>query len=347
MGLFKIVKNRFNRNKSTPLKSKEVVKTEKQAIKKMRKSQKTNKYIAGMSKSSNSFGRSLKLLYNKHQIDETFFENLEEMLIMNDISMNIVMEISDAVRQEIALNKVNSSEQINEIIIDKMFLSYANQSHSSTALNINPSGLSIILMVGVNGVGKTTTIAKLAHMFIKQNKKVTVVAADTFRAGAVQQLNVWANRLNITCINPQKEQQDPPSVIYDGIIAAQNNQSDILICDTAGRLQNKVNLMNELNKIRRIIDKKAPNASVETLLVLDATTGQNGINQASVFKEVANVSGIVLTKMDGSSKGGIILTIKDRLDIDVKFLGLGEQLDDLAEFDLFEFVNALTTTLSA
>ncbi len=341
MGLFKKVKERFSK-KIISNKSKEVIKAEKKSLKEIRKSNKTNKYITGMSKSSSGFSRALQSLYKKSQINEEFFENLEEMLIMNDISMNIVMEISDAVRQEITINKISDPHKINEIIVDKMFLNYANQKHSNTTLNINPNGLSIILMVGINGVGKTTTIAKLAHKFIKENKKVTLVAGDTFRAGAVKQLNFWAQRLNITCINPQKEQQDPPSVIFDGIMAAQNNNSDILICDTAGRLQNKVNLMNELNKISRVIAKKAPNATVETLLVLDATTGQNGINQAEVFQEVANVSGIVLTKMDGSSKGGIILTIKDRLNIDVKFIGLGEQIQDLAEFDLFEFINGLT-----
>ncbi len=344
MGLFKKVKAKFSKN-TTSDKSKAVLKAEKKSLKATRKVHKTNKYVAGMTKSSSNFSRALKLLYKKSEINEEFFENLEEMLIMNDISMNIVMEISDAVRQEITLNKISDPSAINEIIVDKMFLNYANQKHSQTTLNINPNGLSIILMVGINGVGKTTTIAKLTHKFNQENKKVTLVAGDTFRAGAVKQLNVWAERLNVECINPQKAHQDPPSVIFDGIIAAQNNNSDILICDTAGRLQNKVNLMNELSKIRRVIAKKAPHATVETLLVLDATTGQNGINQARVFQESAKVDGIVLTKMDGSSKGGIILTIKDLLNIDVKFIGLGERVEDLAEFDLFEFINGLTQEL--
>ncbi len=343
MGIFKKNKNKIVDGQNLEnKKSKKLIKIEKKIRK---KNQKRNKYIVGMSKSRHNFLHSLKSLYNKHQINEEFFEELEEILIMNDISMNIVMEITDAVRDEVTINKVSDPEKINEIIVDKMFLSYANKTHSKTTLNLNDNGLSIILVVGINGVGKTTSIAKLTNLFKEQNKKVTLAAGDTFRAGAVEQLSIWADRLEVECVKPSKNQQDPSSVIFDSIKKAQENNSDILICDTSGRMHNKVNLMNELNKISRTITKNAPNATLETLLVLDATTGQNGIAQAKIFKKDAKVDGIILTKMDGSSKGGIVLTIKDTLNIDVKFIGLGEKVDDLAEFDLEEFVNGLTKEL--
>ena len=226
-----------------------------------------------------------------------------------------------------------------------MFVIYANDSYMTTKINYAENDLTVILMVGVNGAGKTTTIAKLANKIMQEDgKKVMVAAGDTFRAGAIEQLAEWANRLNIPCVKG-KEGGDPSSVIFDALEQAKAGGYDVLICDTAGRLQNKVNLMKELEKMNRIIKRVVPEGPQETLLVVDATTGQNGISQAVEFSKITDITGIVLTKMDGTAKGGIILSIKDMLNIPVKFIGLGEKIDDLQEFDLEQYIYGLCNDL--
>ncbi|MGL4342968.1 MAG: signal recognition particle-docking protein FtsY [Metamycoplasmataceae bacterium] len=321
-------------------------KEEKKRNRQIAKEKKIDKYVAGLSKSGINLTNKIKELQNKHnKIDELFFDDLEEILIMSDISINLVYLILDEIKKEIKKENVSDKNLINEIIIDKMFAIYANQSVIDTSLNINNAGLNIIMIVGVNGSGKTTTIAKLMNKYKNEGKKILVAAADTFRAGAVDQLQIWANRVGCDIVVPEKENADPSSVIYQAIEKTKNFEYDLLIIDTAGRLQNKVNLMNELSKMKKIIERSHPQAPHEILLVLDATTGQNGINQAKVFKEVTNISGIILTKMDGTSNGGIILAIKDILDINVKLIGLGEKIDDLQEFDLDSYIYGLVKDL--
>lgn len=301
------------------------------------------KYEKGLNKSRKSFLQKLQILVTKHRvIDETYFEELENTLILADVGVKMALQIVNEIKNEVRINNIKDSEIINELIIDKMFAIYASNSFITTTLNILDNQLNVILVVGVNGAGKTTSIAKLAYLLLQQNKKVLLVAGDTFRAGAVEQLSQWAKRLQVPIVVPSKEQQDPASVIYRGIKKGQELEVDVVLCDSAGRLQTKTNLMNELNKIYKVIQKVIIDAPHETLLVIDATTGQNGISQAQNFTEVAPVTGIILTKMDGSSKGGIILAIKESLNIPVKYIGLGEKLDDLEEFDLEQYIQGLT-----
>lgn len=301
------------------------------------------KYEKGLNKSRKSFLQKLQILVTKHRvIDETYFEELENTLILADVGVKMALQIVNEIKNEVRINNIKDSEIINELIIDKMFAIYASNSFITTTLNILDNQLNVILVVGVNGAGKTTSIAKLAYLLLQQNKKVLLVAGDTFRAGAVEQLSQWAKRLQVPIVVPSKEQQDPASVIYTGIKKGQELEVDVVLCDSAGRLQTKTNLMNELNKIYKVIQKVIIDAPHETLLVVDATTGQNGISQAQNFTEVAPVTGIILTKMDGSSKGGIILAIKESLNIPVKYIGLGEKLDDLEEFDLEQYIQGLT-----
>ena len=321
-------------------------KAQKQLLKELVKENKLNKYVAGLSKSGNNLTQKIvELQSSSRTLNEDFFEQLEEILIMSDISVNMVYLIIDEIKKEVKKENINDPKLIGEIIADKMFTIYANQSIVNTKLNLDHDGLNVLLIVGVNGSGKTTSIAKIANKLVNENKKVLLAAADTFRAGAVEQLKVWAQRLNIDIVTPDKEGADPASVVYKAFEKTQTNQYDVLIVDTAGRLQNKVNLMNELAKINKIIAKFVTDAPHESLLVLDATTGQNGILQAQAFKEVTPLSGIVLTKMDGTSNGGIILSIKDKLDLDVKLIGLGEKLDDLQEFDLDAYIYGLMKNL--
>lgn len=302
------------------------------------------KYEKGLNKSRKSFLQKLQILVTKHRvIDETYFEELENTLILADVGVKMALQIVNEIKNEVRINNIKDPEIINEIIIDKMFAIYASNSFITTTLNVLDNQLNVILVVGVNGAGKTTSIAKLAYLLLQQNKKVLLVAGDTFRAGAVEQLSQWAKRLQVPIVVPSKEQQDPASVIYTGIKKGQELEVDVVLCDSAGRLQTKTNLMNELNKIYKVIQKVIIDAPHETLLVVDATTGQNGISQAQNFTEVAPVTGIILTKMDGSSKGGIILAIKESLNIPVKYIGLGEKLDDLEEFDLEQYIQGLTT----
>ena len=310
------------------------------------KSAKQNeKYIAGLDKSSSSFSSKINELAARYrEIDDDYFEELENILIMSDVGVSMVMTIVDEIKKEVRLQNIKDPQKINDIIIDKMFVIYANDSYMTTKINYDENDLTVILMVGVNGAGKTTTIAKLAHMMLQEGKSVMVAAGDTFRAGAIDQLAVWADRLGIECIKG-KEGGDPSAVVFDALKQAKEKNVDVLICDTAGRLQNKVNLMNELEKMNRIIKRVVPQGPQETLLVIDATTGQNGVSQAKEFSKITDITGIVLTKMDGTAKGGIVLSIKDSLNIPVKFIGLGESMDDLQEFDLEQYIYGLCKNL--
>ena len=298
------------------------------------KSTKQNeKYVVGLDKSSETFSdRINELAARFREINDEYFEELENILIMADVGVSMVMKIVSEIKTEVRIRNITDPREINDIIVDKMFVIYANESVMSTKINYAAEGLTVILMVGVNGAGKTTTIGKLAHRIVHdEGKKVVVAAGDTFRAGAIDQLAVWAERVGVDIVKG-KEGGDPSAVVFDALNKAKETGADVLICDTAGRLQNKVNLMNELEKMNRIIKRVVPEGPHETLLVVDATTGQNGVSQAIEFSKITDITGIVLTKMDGTAKGGIVLSIKDQLNIPVKFIGLGEQVDDLQGF---------------
>lgn len=307
------------------------------------KSTKQNeKYVVGLDKSSETFSdRINELAARFREINDEYFEELENILIMADVGVSMVMKIVSEIKTEVRIRNITDPREINDIIVDKMFVIYANESVMSTKINYSAEGLTVILMVGVNGAGKTTTIGKLAHRIVHdEGKKVVVAAGDTFRAGAIDQLAVWAERVGVDIVKG-KEGGDPSAVVFDALNKAKEIGADVLICDTAGRLQNKVNLMNELEKMNRIIKRVVPEGPHETLLVIDATTGQNGVSQAIEFSKITDITGIVLTKMDGTAKGGIVLSIKDQLNIPVKFIGLGEQVDDLQEFDLEQYIYGL------
>ena len=307
------------------------------------KSTKQNeKYVVGLDKSSETFSdRINELAARFREINDEYFEELENILIMADVGVSMVMKIVSEIKTEVRIRNITDPREINDIIVDKMFVIYAHESVMSTKINYAEEGLTVILMVGVNGAGKTTTIGKLAHRIVHdEGKKVVVAAGDTFRAGAIDQLAVWAERVGVDIVKG-KEGGDPSAVVFDALNKAKETGADVLICDTAGRLQNKVNLMNELEKMNRIIKRVVPEGPHETLLVVDATTGQNGVSQAIEFSKITDITGIVLTKMDGTAKGGIVLSIKDQLNIPVKFIGLGEQVDDLQEFDLEQYIYGL------
>lgn len=307
------------------------------------KSTKQNeKYVVGLDKSSETFSDRINELASRfREINDEYFEELENILIMADVGVSMVMKIVSEIKTEVRIRNITDPREINDIIVDKMFVIYANESVMSTKINYSAEGLTVILMVGVNGAGKTTTIGKLAHRIVHdEGKKVVVAAGDTFRAGAIDQLAVWAERVGVDIVKG-KEGGDPSAVVFDALNKAKETGADVLICDTAGRLQNKVNLMNELEKMNRIIKRVVPEGPHETLLVVDATTGQNGVSQAIEFSKITDITGIVLTKMDGTAKGGIVLSIKDQLNIPVKFIGLGEQVDDLQEFDLEQYIYGL------
>lgn len=307
------------------------------------KSTKQNeKYVVGLDKSSETFSdRINELAARFREINDEYFEELENILITADVGVSMVMKIVSEIKTEVRIRNITDPREINDIIVDKMFVIYANESVMSTKINYSAEGLTVILMVGVNGAGKTTTIGKLAHRIVHdEGKKVVVAAGDTFRAGAIDQLAVWAERVGVDIVKG-KEGGDPSAVVFDALNKAKETEADVLICDTAGRLQNKVNLMNELEKMNRIIKRVVPEGPHETLLVVDATTGQNGVSQAIEFSKITDITGIVLTKMDGTAKGGIVLSIKDQLNIPVKFIGLGEQVDDLQEFDLEQYIYGL------
>ena len=301
-----------------------------------------SKYVSGLDKSRKNFVdklAELKARYSK--IDEDYFEELEQILILSDVGVHTALNIVEATRQEVKLKGITDPSTINEILVDKMFIAYANNDVVDTEISFDDSGLTVVMVVGVNGVGKTTSIAKLCNRYKKEGKKVLLAAADTFRAGAVSQLQIWAARVGVDIV-AGKENADPASVIYDAVNKAKNEGYDLLICDTAGRVQTKQNLMDELSKMNRIIFKVSGHEANDVLLIIDATTGQNGVLQAKAFFDAVKVTGIVLTKMDSTSKGGIILAIKDELNIPVKFVCFGEQLDDIEEFDLDNYLYGLT-----
>ena len=302
----------------------------------------TQKFKAGLAKTRDSFTSKVNDLVARYRkVDEDFFEELEDLLLQADVGFETVMELMDKLRFEVQRKNIKDTEGIQTLISEKLVEIYEAGEENLTELNMQPKGeLTVILFVGVNGVGKTTTIGKLAHRLKSEGKSVLLAAGDTFRAGAIDQLQVWGDRVGCEVIK-QSEGSDPAAVMYDAIRAAKNRGADVLICDTAGRLQNKVNLMNELEKVHRVISREVPDAPHEVLLALDATTGQNALVQAQMFKEATNVTGIVLTKLDGTAKGGIVLAIRNKLHIPVKFVGLGEKMDDLQPFDAERYVYGL------
>lgn len=297
-------------------------------------------YDKGLEKSRKEFVSKITLLNSKYKkVSPEYFEELEEILIMADIGVNTVMEFIDKLKKRVKHEHIEDSEDLKEIIVDEMFIIYVDNSIMVNKINYATSGPTVILFVGVNGVGKTTTIGKLADKLTIEGKKVLLVAGDTFRAGAVEQLCEWGDRTN--CEVVYKENADPASVIYDGVNKAVSENYDVVLVDTAGRLQNKVNLMSELEKINKVIGKILPDAPHETLLVIDATTGQNGISQAKEFKKITDITGIVLTKLDGTAKGGIVLAIKEEVGIPVKYVGMGETAKDLQVFDIEKYIYGL------
>ena len=303
------------------------------------KKEEVEKYDEGLKKSRNEFVSRLSNLSNKYKfVNEDYFEELENILIMADIGVNTVMSFVDKLRQRVKKENISDTEMLKEIIVDELLIMYVGNNVISSKINFDNKP-TVILFVGVNGVGKTTTIGKLAHKYKKEGKKVMLIAGDTFRAGAVEQIIEWGKRTD--CYVEYSENKDPSSVIYDGLKKGNEENYDVILIDTAGRLQNKVNLMNELSKINKVIKKIIPEAPHETLLVIDATTGQNGISQAKSFKEITNITGIVLTKLDGTAKGGIVIAIKEEVGIPVKFVGLGEKEEDLNTFDIEKYIYGL------
>ncbi len=304
------------------------------------KTKEIEKYDEGLTKTREDFVSKLSILGIKYtKIDEAFFEELEEILIMADLGVNTTMSFVDKLRKRVKEENITDFNYLKEVIVDELMLIYVNGENLSSKINYNSEGLTTILFVGVNGVGKTTTIAKLASKMIKEGKKVMLIGADTFRAGAVEQLKDWANKVGASFYG--KDESDPSSVVYDGLTKAMEEKYDVALIDTAGRLQNKVNLMKELEKINSVIKKVTDRNVDETLLVIDASTGQNGVSQAKSFKEICDITGTVLTKMDGTSKGGIVLSIKDSTGLPVKFVGFGEKEEDLMSFDIEKYIYGL------
>ncbi|MEK3989542.1 signal recognition particle-docking protein FtsY [Robertmurraya sp. FSL R5-0851] len=305
----------------------------------------TEKFKDGLTKTRDNFsGKVNDLVARYRKVDEDFFEELEEILIGADVGFDTVMELIDELKMEVKRKNIQDPAAVQAVISEKLVDIYkGDEEEEVNTINIQ-DGLTVILFVGVNGVGKTTTIGKLAHKYKNEGKKVLLAAGDTFRAGAIEQLEVWGDRVGVEVIK-QSAGSDPAAVMYDAVQAAKSRNADILLCDTAGRLQNKVNLMKELEKVKRVIEREIPGAPHEVLLVLDATTGQNAMVQAKTFKEATDVSGIVLTKLDGTAKGGIVLAIRNELKIPVKFVGLGEKMDDLQQFDAEQYVYGLFADL--
>lgn len=325
MGLFSKIKSVFTKKeeKKDTIESKEI-----------------RSYEKGLEKTKKEFVNKLNILGIKYtKINDDFFDELEELLIMSDISVETVMFMIDKLKKRCKEEKIENFDELKEVIVDELLFLYVDGEVVSSKLNIKDNELNVVLFVGVNGVGKTTSIAKLASKLVKDNKKVMLIAGDTFRAGAVEQLSIWAKRVG--CEFFGSESKDPSSVVYDGLELAKKENIDVVLVDTAGRLQNKTNLMMELEKINKVINNVTPNALKETLLVIDASTGQNGIDQAKSFKEITNVTGLILTKMDGSAKGGIVLSIKKDTGIPVKFIGFGETVDDLMSFDIEKYIYGL------
>ncbi|MCQ2771775.1 MAG: signal recognition particle-docking protein FtsY [Bacilli bacterium] len=321
MGLFAFLKEKFSKKK---------------------KDEKTEKYEKGLSKSRQAFASRLDDLSKRFaEVNEEYFEELEQILIEADVGVSLTLKLCEELLEKSEDEGITDPKAINEQLIDAMFVGYVESGGSITnEIHFQENGPTVLLVEGVNGVGKTTSIAKLSKRYLDQGKSVLLVAADTFRAGAVEQLKIWAERLGCPIITG-KENGDPASVCYDGAKYAVEHNIDLMIVDTAGRLQNKQNLMQELAKMNRVISREIEGAPHETFLIIDATTGQNGVSQAKAFKEVSDITGIVITKMDGTSKGGIILSIREELGVPVRFIGLGERMEDLEEFDLDEYLNGL------
>ncbi len=318
MGIFDKLKNTFKKNDSESV----------------------QKYDNGLTKTREDFVNKINILGLKYtKIDEKFFEELEEVLIMADLGTKTTFKFMDKLRKRVKEENITDFKYLKEVIVDELFMIYVNGESLTSKINYNNDGITTILFVGVNGVGKTTTIAKLASKMKKEGKKVFLIGADTYRAGAVSQLNEWANKIGVSFYG--KDDTDPASVVFEGLSLAEENKSDVVLIDTAGRLQNKQNLMNELEKIKRVIEKKTNKKVDETLLVIDASTGQNGISQAVSFKEICDITGIVLTKLDGTAKGGIVLSIKDIVGLPVKFVGFGEKESDLVPFDIESYIYGL------
>ena len=343
MGLFNKIKNMFKGTDNSSKDKVEVIeKEEKEVNKKTKSDEKTSVkvYEKGLSRSRDGFVSKLANLTNKYaKVTEEYFDELEEILIMADIGVNTVMDFMDRLRERVKKESITDTSLLKEIIVDELFIIYVNDEVLSNKLTFNDKDITVFLYIGVNGVGKTTTIAKMANILKEQGKKVLLVGADTFRAGAVEQLRDWSEKVGVGFYG--KENSDPASVVYDGIELAKNEKYDVVLVDTAGRLQNKVNLMKELEKINKVIDGLVEGGASETLLVIDATTGQNGISQAKAFKEITNITGIILTKLDGTAKGGIVLAIKEEVGIPVKYIGLGETKDDLQVFDIEKYIYGL------
>ncbi|MBP1755595.1 MAG: ftsY [Firmicutes bacterium] len=296
-----------------------------------------SKLVQGLSKTRNNIAHGIDAIFSGFSsIDDDFYEELEEILIMADLGINTTTAIIENLRQKVKENKIKDPSECRQLLINSM---KEQMQLADTAYEFE-NKKSVILLIGVNGVGKTTSVGKLAGQMKDMGKKVMVAAADTFRAAAIEQLTEWAHRANVEII-AQKEGSDPAAVIFDAVTAAKARNVDILICDTAGRLHNKKNLMEELKKIDRVIEREYPDAYRETLVVLDGTTGQNALAQAKEFNEVADITGIVLTKLDGTAKGGIAIAIQSELGIPVKYIGIGEKIDDLQKFNAEDFINAL------
>lgn len=337
MGIFNKIKKMFQSEENIETKE---MKCEDKKVVEDSKNNSLKVYEKGLSKSREGFVSKLANLTNKYKkITDDYFDELEEILIMADIGVNTVMEFIDKLRDRVKKEDITSPLDLKEIIVDELFIIYVDDEVISNKISFRENGPTIVLFIGVNGVGKTTTIGKLANKMKDEGKKVLLVGADTFRAGAVNQLREWSEKIGVGFFG--KEESDPASVVYDGVSKAIDEEYDIVFIDTAGRLQNKVNLMKELEKMNKVIDGLVDGGASETLLVIDATTGQNGISQAKAFKEITNITGLVLTKLDGTAKGGIVLAIKESIGIPVKYIGLGETKDDLAVFDIEKYIYGL------
>ena len=340
MGFFSKIKNIFNKQEEIKEKINEEEIKKKKKSEEIEEAKETEKYVEGLSKSRDNFVSKLSLLGIKYtKISDDFYDELEEILITADIGVNTVMDFVDRLKKRVKSENITDFEYLKEVIVDELFMIYVGDDILSSKLNLKEDETNVVLFVGVNGVGKTTSIAKIANKFKNEGKKILLIAGDTFRAGAVNQLNEWAERIGVSFYGDDRK--DPSAVIYDGLKKAKDEKYDLVLVDTAGRLQNKVNLMKELEKMNRVINEILPGNPVETLLVIDATTGQNGIAQAKSFKEITNITGIVLTKLDGTAKGGIVLAIKELVNIPVKFVGLGEKETDLIPFDIEKYIYGL------
>ena len=344
MGFFSKLKEVFSKKeekiediKNEEIDNEEISEEEKEEIEEVKE---TEKYVDGLSKSRDNFVNKLSILGIKYtKISDEFYDELEEILITADIGVNTVMDFVDRLKKRVKEEKIEDFEYLKEVIVDELFMIYVGNDILSSKLQLKDGETNVILFVGVNGVGKTTSIAKIANKLKNDGKKIMLIAGDTFRAGAVSQLNIWADRIGVSFFGDDRK--DPSAVIYDGLTKAKAEKYDVVLVDTAGRLQNKVNLMKELEKMNRVINEILPGNPIETLLVIDATTGQNGISQAKSFKEITDITGIVLTKLDGTAKGGIVLAIKELVDIPVKFVGLGEKETDMIPFDIEKYIYGL------